>query len=152
MFDNSRVATRLNLYDGLYRWLDNPPKLNPWPKAIDSENGLTYRFKLKDSTRFHDGSPVTAADVAYSIDRIIALNKGAAGLFTPIIKPGSTKAIDAVTVEFNLTKPAATFLSTVPEIHVVNSKLVKANEKDRTGAKPGCQATSPLRLVQAGAV
>ena len=66
----------------------------------------------------------------YSIERIIALNKGAAGLFTPIIKPGSTKAVDAVTVEFNLTKPAATFLSTVPEIHVVNSKLVKANEKD----------------------
>lgn len=132
VFDNSRVATRLNFYDGLYRWLDNPPKLNPWlaESHTISENGLTYRFKLKDSTRFHDGSPVTAADVAYSIDRIIALNKGAAGLFTPIIKPGSTKAIDAVTVEFNLTKPAATFLSTVPEIHVVNSKLVKANEKD----------------------
>ena len=26
VFDNSRVATRLNFYDGLYRWLDNPPK------------------------------------------------------------------------------------------------------------------------------
>jgi len=24
-FDVGRVAVRLNLYDGLYRWLDNPP-------------------------------------------------------------------------------------------------------------------------------
>src|SRR5262245_62438460 len=29
-FDVGRVAVRLNLYDGLYRWLDNPPKLEPW--------------------------------------------------------------------------------------------------------------------------
>ena len=74
--------------------------------------------------------PVTAEDVVYSIERIVALNKGAAGLFSAIVKPGSTKAVDATTVEFNLTRPSATFLSTVPEIHVVNAKLVKANEKD----------------------
>ncbi|HLQ23569.1 MAG TPA: hypothetical protein VK132_10195, partial [Gemmatimonadales bacterium] len=29
-FDVGRVAVRLNLYDGLYRWLDNPPVLHPW--------------------------------------------------------------------------------------------------------------------------
>ena len=29
-FDVGRVAVRLNLYDALYRWLDNPPKLEPW--------------------------------------------------------------------------------------------------------------------------
>ena len=30
LFDVGRVAYRLNLYDGLMRWLDNPPKLNLW--------------------------------------------------------------------------------------------------------------------------
>ncbi len=131
VFDNSRVATRLNFYDGLYRWLDNPPKLSPWlaDSHTISENGLSYRFKLKATAKFHDGSPVTASDVVYSIERIVALNKGAAALFTAIVKPGSTKAIDDTTVEFNLTRPSATFLSTVPEIHVVNAKVVKANEK-----------------------
>ena len=29
-FDVGRVAVRLNLYDGLYRWLDNPAVLQPW--------------------------------------------------------------------------------------------------------------------------
>ena len=30
VFDVGRVAYRLNLYDGLMRWLDNPPELNLW--------------------------------------------------------------------------------------------------------------------------
>ena len=30
VFDVGRVAVRLNLYDGLYRWEDNPPQIQPW--------------------------------------------------------------------------------------------------------------------------
>lgn len=32
-----------------------------------SEDGLTYRFTLRDNLTFHDGSPVTADDVAFTI-------------------------------------------------------------------------------------
>lgn len=131
VFDYSRVATRLNFYDGLYRWLDNPPQLQPWlaESHTVSDNGLVYRFKLRPNAKFHDGSPVTADDVVYTVERTLGINKGPAVLFSPIIKPGSTKALDADTVEFNLTRPSAAFMSTVPEIHVVNSKLLKANTR-----------------------
>ncbi len=58
------------------------------------------------------------------------MKKGAASLFLPIIDPGSTKAPDKYTVVFTLKEPSAIFLATVPEILIVNSKLVKKNEKD----------------------
>src|SRR5262249_46083427 len=48
-FDVGRVAVRLNVYDGLMRWEDNPAKLEPWvaeSHAI-SPDGLTYTFKLR---------------------------------------------------------------------------------------------------------
>jgi hypothetical protein len=132
IFDVGRVASRLNLYDGLMRWLDNPPQLEPWlAESYEiSEDGLTYTFTLREGALFHDGSPVEASDVVYSIERILALKKGAFSLFSDVIEPGSTEAPDARTVVFNLTKPSAIFLATVPEIHVVNEELVSANEVD----------------------
>jgi len=131
-FDVGRVAVRLNLYDGLYRWLDNPPKLEPWlaESHTVSPDGLTYTFKLRQGAKFHDGAEITAEDVRYSAERILAMKKGAAALLSTMIAPGATKALDRHTVQFTLTKPAAIFLAVVPEVHVVNSALLKKHEKD----------------------
>jgi ABC-type dipeptide transport system, periplasmic component len=92
--------------------------------------------------KFHDGSEFTADDVIYSIERMLAMKKGCASLFLPIIDPGSTKAPDKYTVVFTLKEPSAIFLSTVPEILVVNSKLVKRTRRTATGARPGWRRTS----------
>ena len=57
-----------NLYDNLYRYEENPPKLEPWlaESHTVSADGLTWEFKLRPGAKFHDGSPVTAADVVFS--------------------------------------------------------------------------------------
>jgi peptide/nickel transport system substrate-binding protein len=114
------------------RWEDNPPQLQNWlAESYEiSADGLTYTFTLRDGATFHDGSLIEASDVVYSIDRILGMKKGAFSLFESVIKPGSTVATDARTVEFHLTTPSAIFLATVPEIHVVNEELVRANEVD----------------------
>src|SRR5919106_6511799 len=131
-FDVGRVAVRLNLYDGLYRWLDNPPKLEPWlaESHTVSPDGLTYTFKLRKGAKFHDGAEITAEDVRYSMERILALKKGAASLLGTMVTPGSTKAVDRHTVSFTLTKPTAIFMAVVPEVHVVNTALLKKKEKE----------------------
>src|ERR1700737_3857516 len=79
VFDIGRIATRLNMYDCLVRWVGNPPKLEMWlAEKIDiSPDSATYTVTLKPNATFHDGAPVTADDVVYSIERILALKKGA---------------------------------------------------------------------------
>jgi ABC-type transport system substrate-binding protein len=128
-FDVGRVAVRLNVYDGLMRWQNNPPVLEPWAaESYDlSPDGLRYRFKLRKGIKFHDGTEMTAHHVVYSFDRILAVGKGAASLFTQMIDPGAAKAADDYTVEFVLKEPSAIFLSIIPEIHIVNAALVKKN-------------------------
>ena len=49
MFDIGRIATRLNMYDCLVRWVDNPPKLQLWlAEKIDiAPDAVTYTVTLK---------------------------------------------------------------------------------------------------------
>jgi ABC-type dipeptide transport system, periplasmic component len=48
IFDVGRAASRINFYDGLYRWVDNPPKMIPWlaESYTSSPDGKTWTFKL----------------------------------------------------------------------------------------------------------
>jgi peptide/nickel transport system substrate-binding protein len=132
VFDIGRIAIRLNMYDALMRWVDNPPKLESWlvAKYEIAPDAKKYTFTLKPNVKFHDGSAMTSEDVVYSMERILALKLGAYGLFKDVILPGTTKALDPQTVEFNLKVPFAVFLAVLSELWVVNSKLVKRNEKD----------------------
>ncbi len=131
-FDVGRVAYRINNYDSLMRWLDNPPKLEPWlaESYTISEDGKRYTFKLRPNVKFHDGTALTAEDVVYSMERILALKQGAYGLYAPLIDPGSTRAVDRSTVEFNLKAPSAIFAATTHDIYVVNSALLRRNERN----------------------
>lgn len=128
--DHERIAPRINLYDGLLRWLDSPAKLEPWlaEKFVAEKDSSKFTFTLRKGAKFHDGTDVKAADVVYSVERLLALKQGPAPLLAEMIAPGSTRAPDDQTVVFNLTHPSATFLSVVPEIAIVNASLVKKFE------------------------
>ncbi|MBS0241584.1 MAG: ABC transporter substrate-binding protein [Proteobacteria bacterium] len=130
VLDARRTFVRLELYDGLFRWLDNPVRIAPWlaQSYTVSEDGRTLRFLLRKGARFHDGSEVKAGDVVYSIERLLALKRGIAPVLSTFVSPGSTKVINPSTVEFNLSRASQQFLSLLPEIAIVNAELLKANE------------------------
>src|SRR4051794_37007404 len=64
-----------NLYDNLYRYEDNPPKIEAWlaESHTVSPDGMTWEFKLRPGVTFHDGSKVTAADVVFSFQRVLKI-------------------------------------------------------------------------------
>lgn len=131
VYDIGRIASRLNMYDSLVRWVDNPPRLELWlADHIDvSADGTTYTAVLKPNAKFHDGSPVTADDVVFSMERILGLKQGAYGLFKSAVSPGKTRALNAGTVEFSLNHPYAVFRAILSELWIVNSKLLRVHEK-----------------------
>jgi peptide/nickel transport system substrate-binding protein len=57
------------VYDTIYEYqLDGTYKLDAAESAETSEDGLTWTFKIRDGINFHDGQPLTANDVAFSIN------------------------------------------------------------------------------------
>src|SRR5690242_8913190 len=121
-----------NLYDNLYRYEDNPPKIEPWlaESHTVSPDGLTWEFKLRAGAKFHDGSPVTAADVVFSFQRVLKIGKAPAAPFLPVLKPDGITAPDPQTVRVRLEKPYGPFFAAVPMVMIVNEKLVRAHDRD----------------------
>jgi len=57
------------VYDTVYEYqLDGSYKLDVAESADVSDDGLTWTFKIRDGIKFHDGEPMTAKDVAFSIN------------------------------------------------------------------------------------
>jgi len=132
VYDVPMQFVLLNVYDGLFRYVGNPPELKPWLAESHevSDDGLTWTFKIRNGVKFHDGTPLTAADVAYSFTRLLTLGKGPSGAFKPVLKPANITAEDDHTVKFVLDKPYAPFQAALPLVAIVNSKLLKSHEKD----------------------
>src|SRR5438132_4885204 len=76
-----------------------------------SPDGLTYTFKIRPGIRFHDGSPLTAADVKASYDKIVFPPDGVRSIrkhhYSAIV---SVETPDPGTVIFKLKFPSASLL------------------------------------------
>jgi peptide/nickel transport system substrate-binding protein len=130
LYDVPSSFVQLNVYDNLYRYEGNPPKLKPWlaESYTASKDGKTWEFKLRKGATFHDGTEITAEDVVWSFKRVMGMNKAAAGPFKAA-KVASATAADKSTVKFALEQPYAPFLSIVPVLTIVNRKVVEPNVK-----------------------
>lgn len=98
-----------------------------------SRDGLTWSFVLRDNARFHDGTPVTAAEVALSFARHLrpegetppgiawsALLRGYPGVIKDV------RAADTRTVQIVLTQPYAPLLTVLahPALGIVRRASV----------------------------
>jgi peptide/nickel transport system substrate-binding protein len=102
-----------------------------------SEDGKTYTFKLRANQKFQTGAPVTADDMAFSLQRVILMDKTPAFLFTQM---GWTKdnvrdlvkALDPHTLQFKITADFAPTLTlnlmATVAASVVEKKVALANE------------------------
>jgi peptide/nickel transport system substrate-binding protein len=95
-----------------------------------SPDGLKITFHLRKDAKFHDGTPVTAEDVKWSLDRIVSANVlGKAQLLTgSMTSPDQFKVVDPYTFEVTLPKPDQLALPNLATVYpiILNSKLVKS--------------------------
>ncbi len=88
-------------------WLDIRGDLaTSWEVTPD---GLSYVFRLNPAATFWDGEPITAEDVAFSLDRMVDPNepRPRAGLIKPYYK--NTETVDPHTAKVNTTFVSAAF-------------------------------------------
>ena len=79
---------------------------------------------------FHDGSELTADDIVYSFQRLLAIGQAPSAPFLPILKPDSVTVQGRYSVRFQLDKPYGPFFAMIPMVFIVNPRVVKTHKKD----------------------
>jgi peptide/nickel transport system substrate-binding protein len=138
----STWSLSLHLYDRLVTYAANerpdgtrqydPAQLRPelaesWEVSPDSK---TVTFRLRADAKFHDGSPVTAEDVRWSIERALTVKSAAGVMAVGALKSGDQlKAVDDRTFQVTLPAPNrfAVLVFTIPFAAIINSKLARQN-------------------------
>jgi peptide/nickel transport system substrate-binding protein len=117
-FDPQRNSSTMGLLAGglMYDTLLKVDQLwNVTPMLAEdftvSKDAKTYTFKLRKGVEFHNGKPFEAADVKYSMVRMLkgGADLHGAAIFGPVMDEHSIKVVDPNTVRFNL-KSADGFL------------------------------------------
>ena len=147
---HTHVSTQI--YESLV-WRDEQYRLEPglalsW-QAIDAK---TWRFKLRPNVKFHDGTPFTADDAVFSIERILAPPSQRAFHLKGVI---GAKKVDDLTIDVLMATPDAV----LPEKFFLLAMVSKAwcqqhgveraqdfNGKQETFAVRNANGTGPFRL------
>ena len=131
-------------------------------ESIDtSGDGLTYTFNLRENAKFHDGSPVTAHDVKWSLERaaapetespvaqtylgdIVGVVDKLEGRATEV---SGVRVLDDHTIEITIDEPKAYFLAklTYPTAFVVDQDNVGEGDASWVQNPNG---TGPFKLAE----
>ena len=152
---NEQLTNNVNgqVYEKL---VDRDKQLNIIPVLAISwqqVSGQVWRFKLRPNIRFHDGTPFTADDVVFSIERAKHPNSQvrvyANALGTPV-------KIDDLTVELRQDKPNPILLEHLTTFAMMSKAWAVKNKADKpldfknkeeTFASRNANGTGPFMLV-----
>jgi peptide/nickel transport system substrate-binding protein len=142
----------VNVYDRLVSferkpagkgWIFDPTKLRGElaESYTVSPDGLKITFVLRAGATWHDGSPVTADDVKWSLDRAVSAKSLAPPQLASgsLTRPEQFRIVDPRTIEVTLDKPDRLALPNLGVLYamMINSKLAKQHA---TADDPWAQA------------
>lgn len=133
------IETFGQLYSRLLRRNFETGELEPglaekWEMSAD---GMTYTMHLRDA-KFSDGSPITADDVVFSLERVRTDKESA--LPSPLSAVEGTSASDPKTVVIKMKYPLAPLLT---NLEIWNIGIVSKADVDKRGVD-GAFATVPV--------
>ncbi len=114
-----------------------------------TEDGTKYTFRIRTDVKFHDGTPLTSADVKATFDKIVFPPEGVASNRKAYFKMvDSIETPDAETIVFKLKHPSGTFIPSVAmPFNFVYAKK-DLDEHGYTWHKTNINGTGAFRFVE----
>lgn len=103
MLQDSNIAYNQHIFGALLdtdqRGAMKPDLAERWEAVGDAASGWAWRFHLRRGVVFHDGSPFTADDVVFSLQRVPAVPNNPAPYSGQLLGVTGVKKVDEFTVD-----------------------------------------------------
>ena len=148
-FERVGILVNINMFDSLLHRnskLEYEPSLATSWKAL---NDTTWEFKLRKGVKFHNGDPLTAEDVKFSVERVIepGKEKKKSPQYGNIRAIKEVRIVDAETIHIVTDKPFPLLLERLVFFPIVPKKHIEkvGDEAFGTTAAVG---TGPWKFVE----
>jgi len=133
----------------------NPVDGNPSPGLADyweiGADGVTYTFYMNPNATWHDGQPVTADDVIFSFDAVLAEDSLSVRKSTVELFLKEYKKVDDYTVQLVGIEPSAVFVeNTAAQFAIVPKHIWEAVPFGDWASDPGSTGQDPSRVIGSG--
>lgn len=132
------------IYDTLLRWSTDMELEPSLAESYEiSDDNLAYTFHLRENAVFHNGRPMTAEDVKFSLERVLdpATNSPSAAALAPI---ESIEVVDDYTLIIRTAEPYAPLLAHLATPNT--SAIVPSEAVDQLETHP--IGTGPFKFVE----
>jgi peptide/nickel transport system substrate-binding protein len=121
-----------------------PALAESW-RAVDE---LTWEFKLRKGVKFHDGTDLTAEDVAFSIDRTgkVPNSPGPFTIYTKQVTEATV--VDPHTIRLKSASPYPNMAVDISTVHIVSKKAAGCASTDDFNTGKAAIGAGPYKLVR----
>jgi peptide/nickel transport system substrate-binding protein len=135
-----------HIYDSLIGQDENlglkPALATSW-RAVDD---TTWEFKLREGVSFHDGSPFTAEDVKFSLERIPEVT-GPMPMTLYTKRANGSQVVDPLTIRVTTDGPAPTLPNDFSRLMIVSHKIGMEPRNEQFNSGQVAIGTGPFRFV-----
>jgi peptide/nickel transport system substrate-binding protein len=142
------VATAENMFESMIEF-DSRLRIHPslavsW-KLLDP---LTWEIRLREGVTFHDGTPFTGDDVAFSLKRARDVPNSPGPLASFVRSVKQTEVVDPHTLHIHTDQPTPLLMDLVGRIFIVPAKLGATVTSEDFAAGRAMIGTGPYRFKQ----
>mgnify|MGYP000857581130 CR=1 FL=1 len=115
-----------------------------------SEDFLSYTLVLKEGIKWHDGQPLTADDVIFTLETVLDESQ-AAKYRSSLIQNGqpiSFSKVDDRTVEFKLAEVSIPFLNSISAIRPIPKHIFEGSDVGQNSANQSPIGTGPFKFAE----
>ncbi len=123
--------------------------LQQYPAVAEAWTNIApnkWLIKVRANVKFHDGSPLTADDVVFSLSRAGNIPNSPAPFTGNVASIAEMKIVDPLTIEFTTKGPTPDFIEQIGSVFVVSKKAAEGKKLEDFNSGAAAIGTGPYKF------